>query len=57
MTEENQLIEVTVGKYKRKEIFEWAVETFGDKVELHDSLPLLYFRSMADVEFFMLRWG
>jgi hypothetical protein len=52
-------IEVTVGasKSKRKEIFDWAVKTFGDRVEPHETLPILYFRNQADASFFMMRWS
>jgi hypothetical protein len=59
MTETEELYEVTVGCWwtKRKEIFEWAVKTFGDRVEPHETLPILYFRNKADVAFFMLRWS
>jgi len=54
-----ELIEITVGssEIKRKEIFEWAVKTFGDRVEPHSSLPILYFRNQADAAFFMLKWA
>ena len=54
-----ELIEITVGAWgtKRKEIFEWAVKTFGDQVEPHSSLPILYFRNQADAAFFMLKWS
>jgi hypothetical protein len=56
---EEQLYEVTVGAYpaKRAEIFAWAHQVFGDRVEQHDSLPLLYFRDLADAEWFVLRWS
>ena len=56
---ETELIEVTVGasKSKRKEIFDWAVKTFGDRVEPHETLPILYFRNQADAAFFMMRWA
>ena len=52
-------VEVTVGasKSKRKEIFDWAVKTFGDRVEPHETLPILYFRNQADASFFMMRWA
>jgi hypothetical protein len=56
---ETEWIEVTVGasKSKRKEIFDWAVKTFGDRVEPHETLPILYFRNQADASFFMMRWS
>ena len=56
---ETEWIEVTVGasKSKRKEIFDWAVKTFGDRVEPHETLPILYFRNQTDVSFFMMRWS
>jgi hypothetical protein len=56
---ETEWIEVTVGasKSKRKEIFDWAVKTFGDRVEPHETLPILYFRNQADASFFMMRWA
>jgi hypothetical protein len=56
---ETKWIEVTVGasKSKRKEIFDWAVKTFGDRVEPHETLPILYFRNQADASFFMMRWS
>jgi hypothetical protein len=56
---ETEWIEVTVGasKSKRKEIFDWAVKTFGDRVEPHETLPILYFRNQADALFFMMRWS
>jgi hypothetical protein len=56
---ETEWIEVTVGasKSKRKEIFDWAVKTFGDRVEPHETLPILYFRNQADASFFMIRWA
>jgi len=56
---ESELIEITVGssEIKRKEIFEWAIKKFGDRVEPHDSLPILYFRDQADAAFFMLKWA
>jgi hypothetical protein len=59
MTETQQLYEVTVGcgLTKRKEIVEWAVQTFGDQVDPHETLPILYFCNEADVAFFMLRWS
>jgi hypothetical protein len=57
MTEE--LYEVVIGgsMRKRQEMYAWATDTFGDHVEPHDSLPILYFRNKADAEFFMLRWA
>jgi hypothetical protein len=56
---ETEWIEVTVGagKSKRKEIFDWAVKTFGDRVEPHETLPILYFRNQADASFFVMRWS
>jgi hypothetical protein len=56
---ETEWIEVTVGasESKRKEIFDWAVKTFGDRVEPHETLPILYFRNQADAAFFMMRWS
>jgi hypothetical protein len=56
---ETEWVEVTVGasKSKRKEIFDWAVKTFGDRVEPHETLPILYFRNQADASFFMMRWA
>jgi hypothetical protein len=56
---ETEWIEVTVGasKSKRKEIFDWAVKTFGDRVEPHETLPILYFCNQADASFFMMRWS
>jgi hypothetical protein len=56
---ETKWIEITVGasKSKRKEIFDWAVKTFGDRVEPHETLPILYFRNQADASFFMMRWA
>lgn len=53
------LIEITVGasRARQKEIFEWVVKTFGDRVELHNSLPILYFRNQEDAAFFMLKWA
>jgi hypothetical protein len=56
---ETEWVEVTVGasKSKRKEIFDWAVKTFGDRVEPHETLPILYFRNQADASFFMMRWS
>jgi hypothetical protein len=56
---ETKWIEITVGasKSKRKEIFDWAVKTFGDRVEPHETLPILYFRNQADASFFMMRWS
>jgi hypothetical protein len=58
MTE--NLIEVTVGGVsykKRMEMFKWAKDMFGDDVEEHGDLPLLYFKNMADAEWFALRWS
>jgi hypothetical protein len=56
---ETEWIEVTVGagKSKRKEIFDWAVKTFGDRVEPHETLPILYFRNQEDAAFFVMRWS
>jgi hypothetical protein len=55
----NELIEVTVGAHpdKRAVIFAWAVEMFENRVEPHDSLPLLYFQHQEDVTAFLLRWS
>lgn len=55
--EQQELYEVTIGGWHTAKQINWAVELFGDRVELHDSLPILYFRNRADVEFFMLKWG
>ena len=56
---ETELIEITVGtgKTKQKEIFDWAIKTFGYQVEPHDTLPILYFRRQADATFFMMKWA
>jgi hypothetical protein len=40
-----------------KEIVDWALERFGDRVEPHNTLPILYFRDQADATFFMMRWS
>ena len=51
--------EISVGAHptKKAEIFAWAVEMFEDRVEPHDSLPLLYFRHPEDVTLFLLKWS
>jgi len=56
---ETELIEITVGtgKTKQKEIFDWAIKTFGDQVEPHDTLPILYFCKQVDATFFMMKWA
>jgi len=56
---EQELIEITVGAWgdKLEEMTAWAVERFGDQVEPHNSLPILYFRNQADASFFALRWS
>ena len=55
----DELIEVTVGAHpdKRAVIFAWAVEMFENRVEPHDSLPLLYFQHQEDVTAFLLKWS
>lgn len=56
---EDKLFEVSIGANpkKRKEIIEWAISQFGNRVEIHQTLPLLYFKNEQDVSFFMLRWS
>lgn len=53
-----ELVEVIMGAAprKREEMIAWAVETFGNKVEPHDSLPILYFHNLADAQWFVMRW-
>lgn len=53
-----ELVEIIVGAVpkKREEMIAWAVETFGNKVEPHDSLPILYFHDLADAEWFVMKW-
>lgn len=53
-----ELIEIVVGAAvkKREEMIAWAVDTFGDKVEPHESLPILYFHELADAEWFVMKW-
>jgi hypothetical protein len=60
MTENSQYIEVTIGSAtyrKRVEMQSWAKETFGDRVDCRGDIPVIYFESMEDVNFFMLRWS
>jgi hypothetical protein len=54
-----ELVEIIVGAgpKKREEMIAWAVSTFGNKVEPHDSLPILYFHDLADAEWFVMRWS
>jgi hypothetical protein len=56
---ETELIEITVGAWGNnlKEIVDWALERFGDRVEPHNTLPILYFRDQADATFFVMRWS
>ena len=56
---QTEWIEITVGtgKTKQKEIFDWAIKTFGDQVEPHNTLPILYFCKQADATFFMMKWS
>lgn len=60
MTKETGYIEVTIcsaAYSKGIEMREWAEETFGDRVDCRGDLPVIYFESMEDVNFFMLRWA
>jgi hypothetical protein len=55
---EQELVEVTIlgSANKRRELIDWAKEMFNDDVEEHETLPLLYFKNVADAEWFALRW-